>query len=57
MLPVLAPGLSLNWVHIAFTVADMVNKIGAAVVLYIAAAKIGERMVPEESVVSQRQMA
>ena len=57
MLPALAPGLSLNWVHIAFTVADMINKIGAAVVLYIAAAKIGERMVPEESVVEKRQMA
>ena len=57
MLPALAPGFSLNWVHIAFTVANMVNKIGAAVVLYIAAAKIGERMVPEESVVRQRGMA
>ena len=51
------PELSLNWVRIAFTVADMVNRIGAAVVVYIAAAKLAERRVPEEEVADARQLA
>ena len=57
MLPVLAPGLSLNWVHIAFTVFDVINKVGAGVVMYIAAARLTERLVPEERVQRERSLA
>ena len=57
MLPALAPALSLNWVHIAFTVFDVINKVGAGVVMYIAAARLTERQVPEERMQEQRSLA
>lgn len=43
MAPVLFPALSLNWVHLAFTVFDVINKAGASVVAYVAAAKLTEQ--------------
>ena len=57
MAPVLFPALSLNWVHIAFTVFDVINKVGAGVVAYIAAAQLTEKRVPEERMVKERQLA
>ena len=47
----------MNWVHIAFTVADLVNKVGVGVVAYLAGAQELERRVPQESVQHARMVA
>ena len=57
MVPTLLPQLSLNWVHIVFSVADVVNKVGAGVVIYIGAAKVLEDRVPQERVQEAREVA
>lgn len=33
------PGLSLNWLHIAFSVADIINKVGVGAIVYLAGAR------------------
>ena len=50
LVPTLFPHADLNWVHLAFTAADVVNKIGAGVVAYLAGAQELEERVPRESV-------
>ena len=50
LVPALWPGADLNWVHLAFTVADVVNKVGVGVVAYLAGAQELEERVPRESV-------
>ena len=50
LVPVVFPHSDLNWVHLAFTVADVVNKIGVGVVAYLAGAQELEERVPRESV-------
>ena len=42
--------LDVNWVHLAFTVADIVNKVGVGVVAYLAGVEELDRRVPKESV-------
>ncbi len=42
--------LDLNWIHLAFTVADLVNKIGVAVVAFLAASEELARRSPPEAV-------
>ena len=54
MVPTLFPGANLNWLHIAFSVADVYNKVGLGIVAYLAAAKIMERMVSKEEVLPGR---
>ncbi len=50
LVPTLFPHADLNWVHLSFTVADVVNKIGVGVVAYLAGAQELEERVPRESV-------
>ena len=50
LVPVLFPHADLNWVHLGFTVADVVNKVGVGVVAYLAGAEELEARVPRESV-------
>ncbi|OUJ71399.1 hypothetical protein BXP70_21830 [Hymenobacter crusticola] len=49
--------LNLNWLHISFTIADIINKVGVAVVLYLAAKKLLEERVPEEAVLPGHQVS
>ncbi len=45
------PGLNRDWLQIAFSVADVINKTGIAVIAYLAArAQEEERVVPTENV-------
>ena len=57
MVPALLPKFDLNWVHIAFTVADLINKVGLGVVAYMAGAHELEKRVPEESIQAARMVA
>lgn len=50
LVPVLFPAADLNWVHLAYTVADVVNKIGVSVVAFLAGVEELDRRVPKESV-------
>ncbi|MFC4455349.1 bacteriorhodopsin [Deinococcus sonorensis] len=43
LVPVLFQNVSLNWVHVAFSLADIVNKVGIATVAFWAAATVYER--------------
>ncbi len=54
LVPALFVHADMNWVHLAYTVADIVNKIGVAVVAYMAAAEELARRVPPEAVQSAR---
>ena len=54
LVPALLPHADMNWVHIAYTSADVVNKIGVAVVAFMAAAEELARRVPPEAVQSAR---
>ena len=40
----------MNWVHLAYTVADIVNKVGVGVVAYLAGVEELDRRVPKEAV-------
>ena len=46
----LFPSMDLNWVHLAYTTADVVNKIGIAVVAYLAGAEALASRNPPEAV-------
>ena len=50
LVPAVWPHADLNWVHLAFTMADVVNKVGVGVVAYLAGAEELEARVPRESV-------
>ena len=54
LVPALFKHADLNWVHVAFSVADVVNKIGVGVVAYMAGAEELARRVPPEAVQSAR---
>ena len=54
LVPALYPQADLNWVHIAFSVADVYNKVGLGIVAYLAAAKLMEKTVPKEEVQAGR---
>lgn len=54
LVPAMFPNADLNWVHIAFTVADVVNKVGIGVIAYLAGAKVLERVVPKEATMPAR---
>ena len=40
-------GVNLNWIHIAFSVADIINKVGVGAIAYQAAEQVLERRVSE----------
>jgi sensory rhodopsin len=42
-------GFNLNYIHISFSIFDVINKVGAGVVVYMAAKKVLERRVPEDA--------
>jgi len=45
-------GLNLNYIHIAFSIADVINKVGAASITYLAAKELLDQRVPEEATLS-----
>ncbi len=57
LVPALLPQLSYNWINIAFSVADVINKVGAGVVIYIGAAKVLEDRVPKDAAQGAREVA
>ena len=42
-------GVDLNWVHIAFTVADIINKVAVGAIAYQASEEVLERRVAEDA--------
>ncbi len=54
LVPILAPNANLNWLHIAMTLADLVNQLAVGALCYIAGAAELERRVPYETVQSAR---
>ncbi len=44
------PKMDLNWIHLAYTTADLVNKIGVAVVAFLAGSEELARRSPPEAV-------
>ena len=50
LVPAIFPHANMNWVHLAYTVADLINKVGVGVVAYLAGTEELERRVPRESV-------
>lgn len=54
LVPAMFPNADLNWVHLAFSVADVVNKVGVGVIAYLAAAKVLEKTVPKGAVMPAR---
>ena len=47
---------NLNWIHISFSIADIINKVGVGVIAYLAAKKVVERRVPEEATMPYHQL-
>ena len=45
----LVPSLSVNWIHIAFSVADIINKAGVGVVAYLLGAYLLEQRINVQS--------
>lgn len=45
-------GFNLNYIHISFSIFDVINKVGAGVVVYLAAKKILEKRVPDDATMS-----
>lgn len=57
LVPAWLPGVSFNWIHIVFNVTDVLNKVGAGVVVYIGAARVLEDRVPKDRVQEAREVA
>lgn len=57
LVPAFLPELSFNWLHLAFNVADVINKVGAGVVVYIGAASVLEDRVPKDATQEAREVA
>lgn len=51
------PEVPFNLIHIAFSGADVVNKVGAGVIIYIGAARVLEDRVPKDKVQDAREIA
>lgn len=49
--------LNLNWIHISFTVADIVNKVGVAAVTYLATKYLIEERLNEKAVLLGHQIS
>ena len=54
MVPTLFPQANLNWLHVAFSVADVYNKVGLGIAAYLAGARLMEMVVPKEEVMPGR---
>ncbi len=57
LVPALWPQLSYNWINIVFSIADVLNKVGAGVVIYIGAARVLEDRVPKDATRQAREVA
>lgn len=44
------PDFNCNYIHIAFSLADIINKVGIGAVAYLATKKLLDKRIPEESV-------
>lgn len=45
------PGLDLNWIHISFSLFDIINKVGVGLLAYITSVQVLERQVTEENII------
>jgi sensory rhodopsin len=52
--PALSPHANLNWLHVALTAADLIDKIGIGAAAYLVGAAELERRVPHEAIQSSR---
>ena len=57
MVPTLFRHANLNWLHIAFSIADVYNKVGLGVVAYLTAAKLLAKKVPEDQIMPARSVS
>ncbi len=48
MIPAFFTNVNLNWIHLAFSAADIINKIGIGVIGYWAAATVIEKLHPSQ---------
>ena len=55
--PAFLPELSFNWLHLAFNVADAINKVGAGVVVRLGATNVLEERVPKDATQEAREVA
>ena len=46
------PSLDSNWIHIAFSIADIINKVGVGVITYQVAKELMDKRVPESATAS-----
>ena len=44
------PSIDLNWVHLSFSIADVLNKVGLSVIVYLAGKTLLDQRVPETAV-------
>ena len=44
------PSIDLNWVHLSFSIADVINKVGLSVIVYLAGKTLLDERVPETAV-------
>ena len=54
MVPVLFPNADLNWLHVAFSIGDVWNKVCLGIVAYLASARVLEKVLPKEEVLAGR---
>ena len=54
MVPTLFPNADLNWLHVAFSIADVWNKVCLGIVAYLASARVLEKVLPKEEVMAGR---
>ena len=54
MVPTLFPNADLNWLHVAFSVADVWNKVCLGIVAYLASARVLEKVLPKEEIMAGR---
>ena len=54
MVPTLFPSADLNWLHVAFSVGDVWNKVALGVVAYLASTRVLEKVLPKEEVMAGR---
>ena len=57
LVPAFLPELSFNWIHLAFNIADVTNKVGAGVIIYVGAASVLEDRVPKDATQEAREVA
>ncbi|MBE7157381.1 MAG: bacteriorhodopsin [Rhodospirillales bacterium] len=54
MVPTLFPDSDMNWIHVAFSIGDVWNKVALGVVAYLAGTRVLEKVLPKEDVQAGR---